>query len=138
MSHWVLSLSWKRIPTSIIFLQLSYMFYFHLPILELRYLNLRFQRWVCCIYCRTPSLIDLGYLPVSFRMPHFYLYKMGLYPVNCHTLSSPHFLSKKVVFRSLSLSENFNSVKKIFPYIDVPWDSILHICSFPLSPFWIY
>lgn len=139
MGHWVLCLSWKRIPASIIFLQLSYMFYFHLSILELHYLNLRFQRFrICCRYCRTLSLIDLGCLPASFKMLHFYLYKMGLYPVNCHTLSSSRFLSKKLVFSSLSLSEDFNSIKKIFPCIYVPWNSILHIYSFSRSPFWIY
>lgn len=139
--EWVIELyvsHGKKIPASIIFLQLSYMFYFHLSILELHYLNLRFQRWICCRYCRTPSLIDLGCLPASFKMLHFYLYKMGLYPVNCHTLSSPHFLSKKLVFSSLSLSEDFNSIKKIFPYIYVPWNSILHIYSFSWSPFWIH
>lgn len=60
-----------------------------MSVLQLHYLNLRFARWLCCLYCRISSLIDLGCLPISFKILHFYLYKTGLYPVNCHTVISP-------------------------------------------------
>lgn len=141
MSHWVRSLSWKRIATSVIFLQFSCMFYFHLSILVPHYLNVSFQRWICCRYCRIPSLIDLGCLPISFGMLAFYLYKIGLYPLNCHTWTPPllPFLEQEIGRSSvpLSLSENCISIK-IFSYIYAPWNSMLYICSFHLGPFWIY
>lgn len=85
----ILNLSCKRIPIAIILLQFSCIFYFHWSILELHYLNLRFQRWICTLYCKIVSLIDLGCLPVSFGMLHFYFYKIGLYSMQYHTLSSP-------------------------------------------------
>lgn len=112
-----------------------------MSVLQLHSLNVRFERWICFLYCRISSLIDLVCLPISFRILHFYLVRLAniQWIVTVWYLFLPsHLLSHKLVFTSWNvpcLEWEFYFIQEKKFYIYIPDNSIItHLFSFWVRP----